>query len=448
MRTDKANRKKERSVGHKSKNPDGHHKKDRGPDLKIACLIFKGKKHDDPDPAMHIQAFEQYAELAHIGGGVGRVFSSHIEGGCREKEAPRARSASTYQVHTTLKLEQQAKKEKSRHYSNSDFSTSASSEAKNSSSDSSESEEDERKKNKKDSLSRKINKMIHHLEEGKDLFMIAFASMEPIPVGTDQQQQTVNTSGYNRRGKGRGKGGNTDFKRNFNCYKCGKYGHFAAQSPDPLKPATQEAKQPEPVPVRAITKSFGIVIEELPVEKPVPSKLNPKAKEWEHSRSTWNEKAKAKEFDEWKDQRELVAKITENLEKKKPEAPKCFEVRSLQRIPVAVTEALLLKTQDVGTCILPIDSFEDSSNSNNEQDEIKFIKEKRKQAEITIVLLDKLKAEEQDQQFLKHFLESNEGEKPTEYDFSSEDVESNHTAETRTDKEAEAMANRKSGLPN
>ncbi|MCO5593511.1 hypothetical protein L7F22_047525 [Adiantum nelumboides] len=42
----------------------GTGRKDRGPDLKIACLIFKGKKHDDLD--VHIQDFEQYAELKHI----------------------------------------------------------------------------------------------------------------------------------------------------------------------------------------------------------------------------------------------------------------------------------------------------------------------------------------------------------------------------------------------
>ncbi|MCO5556024.1 hypothetical protein L7F22_009568 [Adiantum nelumboides] len=38
--------------------------KDKGLDLKIACPIFKGKKHDDPN--VHIQAFEQYAGLKHI----------------------------------------------------------------------------------------------------------------------------------------------------------------------------------------------------------------------------------------------------------------------------------------------------------------------------------------------------------------------------------------------
>ncbi|MCO5568864.1 hypothetical protein L7F22_022566 [Adiantum nelumboides] len=39
-------------------------RKDKGPDLKIAHPIFKGKKHDDPD--VHIQASEQYVELKHI----------------------------------------------------------------------------------------------------------------------------------------------------------------------------------------------------------------------------------------------------------------------------------------------------------------------------------------------------------------------------------------------
>ncbi|MCO5567417.1 hypothetical protein L7F22_021108 [Adiantum nelumboides] len=103
----------------------------------------------------------------------------------------------------------------------------------------------------------------------------------------------------------------------------------AAQCPDPDKPAAPEAKQPKPIPIRAITKSFGVVIEKIPVEETVPSKLNPKAKEWEQSKSTWKERGKAKEFDEWKDQRESAAKITKSLEKKKPEVLECFEARSV-----------------------------------------------------------------------------------------------------------------------
>ncbi|MCO5591664.1 hypothetical protein L7F22_045655 [Adiantum nelumboides] len=47
-----------------SRSPEGHYKNDRGLDLKIACPIFKGKKHDDLD--MHIRDFEQHAELKHI----------------------------------------------------------------------------------------------------------------------------------------------------------------------------------------------------------------------------------------------------------------------------------------------------------------------------------------------------------------------------------------------
>ncbi|MCO5547588.1 hypothetical protein L7F22_001039 [Adiantum nelumboides] len=59
------------------------------------------------------------------------------------------------------------------------------------------------------------------------------------------------------------------------------------------------------------------------------------------------EKSKDKEFDEWKDQRELAAKITENIEKKKPKIPECSKARTVQRIPIAMTEALLLETQTV-----------------------------------------------------------------------------------------------------
>ncbi|MCO5602219.1 hypothetical protein L7F22_056347 [Adiantum nelumboides] len=64
MDTGRASRRNEKPIGHRSRIPNDHYKKDRGPDLKIACPIFKGKKHDDPD--VHIQAFEQYAKLKHI----------------------------------------------------------------------------------------------------------------------------------------------------------------------------------------------------------------------------------------------------------------------------------------------------------------------------------------------------------------------------------------------
>ncbi|MCO5600137.1 hypothetical protein L7F22_054245 [Adiantum nelumboides] len=63
MRTNMASTK-ERTIGQKSRSLDGHYKKDKGPNFKIACPIFKGKKHDDTD--VHIQAFEHYAELKHI----------------------------------------------------------------------------------------------------------------------------------------------------------------------------------------------------------------------------------------------------------------------------------------------------------------------------------------------------------------------------------------------
>ncbi|MCO5591856.1 hypothetical protein L7F22_045849 [Adiantum nelumboides] len=64
MDTGRTSRRKEKSIRHRSGTSDGHYKRDKGPDLKIACPIFKGKKHDDPD--VHIQAFEQYAELKHM----------------------------------------------------------------------------------------------------------------------------------------------------------------------------------------------------------------------------------------------------------------------------------------------------------------------------------------------------------------------------------------------
>ncbi|MCO5550320.1 hypothetical protein L7F22_003804 [Adiantum nelumboides] len=65
MNTGRSSRRKDTEEWHKSRSlGGGHYKKDRGPDLKIACPIFKGKEHDDPD--VHIHAFEQYAELKHI----------------------------------------------------------------------------------------------------------------------------------------------------------------------------------------------------------------------------------------------------------------------------------------------------------------------------------------------------------------------------------------------
>ncbi|MCO5600080.1 hypothetical protein L7F22_054188 [Adiantum nelumboides] len=203
-------------------------------------------------------------------------------------------------------------------------------------------------------------------------------------LARNKQPQTAstNTSGYNGRDRGRGRGssGNADFKRNFNCSKCDKYGDFAAQCPEPKKPIAPEVKQQESVP----------------------------------------EKGKAKEFDEWKDQRELAAKITENLEKKKPEIPKCSEARSVQWIPVAFTEALLLETQTVDTGSILGNVFEDNNNSKNEQDEIEtpmcqriqqltveledirrslsavanFIKEKKKQAKAMTIEVPQVKDDE------------------------------------------------------
>ncbi|MCO5563658.1 hypothetical protein L7F22_017305 [Adiantum nelumboides] len=158
----------------------------------------------------------------------------------------------------------------------------------------------------------------------------------------------------------------------FNYYKCGKYGHFAAQCPKPKRPVAPDFKEPQLVPVRTTIKSSGVVIEELPRDGPAPSKLNPKTKGWEQRRSTWKKKGKAKEFDEWKDQRELAAKIIENLEKKKPKILECFEARSVQRILVAVTKALLLETQTMGIDSIPVDFSKDNSDSENEQDEIEI----------------------------------------------------------------------------
>ncbi|MCO5557993.1 hypothetical protein L7F22_011567 [Adiantum nelumboides] len=305
----------------------------------------------------------------------------------REQEVPTPTKKFINLLHRALKLAQQAKKEKSKHRRKFESSTNESIEIKKSSSSFLESSEDDRKKKNKGSWLGKIDDMsrrtfeifglrgssrkverwctkckaknhtaegctqccyckafghewtnckiiIHHLKEGKGLSMIGFVSMDPVPATTEQPQQTASasTSGYNGKGRGRGRGGNgnVDFKRNFNYYKCGKGEGQHHQS------------------------------------------LIPRLKELGQSKSIWKEKGKAKEFNEWKDQRELVVKITENPEKKKPKDLECSKARSVHRIPVAVIKALLLETQNVGTGSVPIDSFEDNCNFENEQDEIEI----------------------------------------------------------------------------
>ncbi|MCO5555522.1 hypothetical protein L7F22_009067 [Adiantum nelumboides] len=349
--------------------------------LPLSGRMLGGKKHDDPE--VHIQAFEQYAELKHIlEEEWGEYFPHRLKEAARkcekyvqkikeltrrlnetpsekrmmawflngfnskklkEQEVPAPTKKFTELVHRALELEQQAKKEKHRHKaSSSDSSTSQSSEAEKTSTSVSKSKEESKKKKKKGNWSRKIDEISKKISEISGL---------------------------------RGASG-----------KCGKYEHFAAQCPKPKKSVAVEAKQPELVPVRAGT-SCTVVIEELPNDTSVPSKLNPKAKEWDQQRSSWKEKGKAKEFDEWKEQREQAAKITEKLDKKKPKVPECSEARTIQRILVAITEALLLGTQNINGNALPVDSFDDSSSSGNEQDEIE-VKMCQRIEKLTIELED------------------------------------------------------------
>ncbi|MCO5595223.1 hypothetical protein L7F22_049262 [Adiantum nelumboides] len=214
----------------------------------------------------------------------------------KEQELPTPTKKIIELVHRALKLEQQAEKEKSRHKSKSEFSTNEPTEIEKSSSNTSESSENDKNEKKKGSWSKKIDDMSRRISEISGLRGASKKTErwkglinDSIAASIEQPQTTsTNTSGYNGRGRGRGKGGNgnADFKRNFNCYKCGKYGHFVEQYLEPEKPAALKVKQPKPVTVRAITKSSGVVIEELLGDEPASSKLNPKAKEWEQSKST------------------------------------------------------------------------------------------------------------------------------------------------------------------
>ncbi|MCO5570404.1 hypothetical protein L7F22_024125 [Adiantum nelumboides] len=245
----RTSRRKEKPVRHRSGTLDGHYKRDRGPNLKIACPIFKGKKHDDPD--VHIQAFEQYAELKHIMEEEwGEYFPHTLKEAARkwyyhfpasklqvykklkkafileytddrgdenilceldrikqgklsvrkyvqkikeltrrlnepplekrmrawfltgfnsrklkEQEEPAPTKKFTEMVHRALKLEQHAKKEKSRHRERFDTSASETTETEQSNSSSFESSEDDKKKKKKGSWSKKIDDMSRRIFE-------------------------------------------------------------------------------------------------------------------------------------------------------------------------------------------------------------------------------------------------------------------------------------------
>ncbi|MCO5556822.1 hypothetical protein L7F22_010375 [Adiantum nelumboides] len=394
MRTGRANRRKERSEGHTRRTPESRYRKDKGLDLKIAYPSFKGKRHDDLN--VHIQAFEQYAELKHILEEEWGEYFPHTL-----KEAARK----WYYHYPASKLQPYRKLEKAfiLEYTND------------------RGDEDilcELDKIKQSKLSvkkyvQKIKGLTRRLNEPpsekrmRAWFLNGFNSKKlreqevPAPSkkftklvhkalklkqsakeekSTHMSKSESNTSEsteIEKSSSSSSKSSKDDRKKK----------RKKAQCPDSEKPAAPEIKQPEPVPVRAITRSSGVVIDELPIEEPAPSKLNPKAKEWEQS-STWKEKGKAKKFDEWEDQRELAAKNTENLEKKKPEVPECSEARSIQRIPVAVTEALLLETQNVAT------DHRTGGHQAKSTAMAKLIKEKKKQAEAMTVEVPQIKDDE------------------------------------------------------
>ncbi|MCO5612641.1 hypothetical protein L7F22_066910 [Adiantum nelumboides] len=302
------------------------------PDLKIACPIFKGKKHDDLD--VHIQAFEYHAELKHILEEEWGEYFPHTL-----KEATKK----WYYHYPASKLQAYNRLKKAFILEYTDDGG----------------DEDilcELDKIKQGKLS--VRKYVQKIKE------LTRRLNEP---PSEKKMRALFLSGFNNR-KLRDQEVPTPTK------KITELMHRALK-------LEQQAKKERS---RHRSKSESSISESIETEKSSSSssksseddrkkkkRLNPKAKEWEQSKSTWKEKGKAKEFDEWKAQRELAAaKTTENLEKKKPEILECSEARVVQRILVAVTKALLLETQTVDAGSIPIDSSEDNSDFENEQDEI------------------------------------------------------------------------------
>ncbi|MCO5567072.1 hypothetical protein L7F22_020757 [Adiantum nelumboides] len=353
MGTGRASRRKEKPVRHRSRTLDGHYKKNGGLDLKIACLIFKEKKHDDPD--VHIQAFEQYAELKHIMEEEwGEYFPHTLKEAAKKWYLPLS-SFQITSIHKKLKKAFILKYTDDR------------------------GDEDilcELDRIKQGKLSvrkyvQKIKELAKRLNESpsekqmRAWFPSGFNSRklreQEVPAPTKKFIELIHRAlkleQQSKKEKSRHRGrSDTNNNETFEIEQSNSSSSESseddrkkkkkAQRLEPDEPVVTEVKQPERVLVRAIARSFGVIIEELPVDESVSSKLNPKAKEWEQHRSTWKEKGKAKQFDEGKEQREVAAKITKNLSKRKPKIPKCSEARTIQN---NLSSSLLIAFVDVFT---------------------------------------------------------------------------------------------------
>ncbi|MCO5602306.1 hypothetical protein L7F22_056435 [Adiantum nelumboides] len=337
--------------------------RDRGPDLKIACPIFKGKRHDDPD--VHIQAFEQYAELKHILEEEWGEYFPHTM-----KEAAKK----WYYHYLASKLRSYRKLKKAFVLEYTDD----------------RGDEDilcELDRINRGNLSvreyvQKIKELTRRLNEPpsekrmRAWFLRGFNSKklreQKVQAPTNKFIELVHNGALKLEQQA---------KKEKHRHKASTFDSNSSDSSKAKKTGTSTSDTEEDKKKKKNDK--------FPNDSPAQSKLNPQAKEWNQQTSTWKEKGKAKEYDEWKEQRELAATITKKLEKKKPELhecfesratiteklekkkPKlheCFEARAIHRIPIA--EALLLDTQNTGTPIITMDSSKNNCSSGNEQDEI------------------------------------------------------------------------------
>ncbi|MCO5553370.1 hypothetical protein L7F22_006891 [Adiantum nelumboides] len=373
MGTGKASRRKERSIGHRSRTLDGRYSKDRGPDLKIACPIFKGNKHDDPN--VHIQAFERYAELKHI---LEEEWGEYFPHTLKE-------AAKKWYYHyptSTLQAYKKLKKAFILEYADD------------------RGDEDilcELDRIKQGKLSvrkyvQKIKELTRRLNEPpsekrmRAWFLSGFNSRklreQQVPAPTKKFTELVHRALKLEQQAKKEKSRHSS-----------KYESSTSDSTETEKSSSSSSKSSKDEKKkkkrgswskkiddmsRRIFEIFGLRRASASTKQPQTASTNTSRYNGRGRGGNGNADFK-KNFnyykygmygDEWKDQRELATKITENLEKKKPEILECSEARTVQSILVAVAEALLLETQTVGIGSIPVDSFEAITYSENEQDEI------------------------------------------------------------------------------